>query len=213
MFLRSHMDSQGFVLLSLISDFNRVKRITEGKLDLLRTVAQFSDDVVEYQYGSDGKDRVRHPTQWQKYVLADKSQRDASVQHDGVEAAPRESWPTRPPTQPITPLNPTSPMSAYPYATFQGFGEFPRAPNTDLVDYGRFQSPQMAPQPFMTPYMNGQPLRSPAYYNDQANGFFVPTAAMAPMKYSPTRATAQPSGLNITTDEGNASKTAEQSST
>jgi hypothetical protein len=198
------MDSQGFVLLTRIADFNRVKRIAEGQVDLLRTVAQVSEDVVEYQYGSDGKDRIRHPTQWQKYVLADKSQRDPSVQHDGVEAAPRESWPVRPATQQITPINPTSPMSAFPYAGHQAFGEFPRAPNTDLVDYGRFQSPPMNGQPFMTPHMNGQPLRSPYYNDPQMNGFFSSNGSpVKPMNYSPPKSTAQPTGLNISTDEQN----------
>jgi la-related protein 1 len=84
LYLRSHMDSQGFVLLSVIANFNRMKELSSN-LEQLKLVCQQSQ-VLEWRLGVDGKDRIRKREGWDKWVV-DKARRDPSAQHDGVEAA------------------------------------------------------------------------------------------------------------------------------
>lgn len=80
LFLRKHMDSQGFVMLSFIAGFKRVKTLTED-FDLLRHVCRQLRNV-EYQAGEDGVDRLRPREKWQQWVLP-MAQRDPSGQHEG----------------------------------------------------------------------------------------------------------------------------------
>ena len=80
MFLRKHMDSQGFLLLSFIAGFKRIDSMTKD-LELLKYVCQSSPNI-EHFVGSDGLDRLRSAQHWQGMVLP-KEERDASAQHDG----------------------------------------------------------------------------------------------------------------------------------
>lgn len=81
MFLRRHMDSQGFVPLGVIASFKRVKSLTED-FELLRHVSRQLRNV-EYQPSEDGVDRLRPRENWAQWVLP-VDQRDASAQHEGA---------------------------------------------------------------------------------------------------------------------------------
>ncbi|RAL11531.1 La domain family [Aspergillus homomorphus CBS 101889] len=80
LFLRKHMDSQGFVALSVIASFKRVKSMTED-FNLLRHVSH-SLRTVEYVTGEDGIDRLRPRDTWEQWVLP-LEQRDQSAQNEG----------------------------------------------------------------------------------------------------------------------------------
>ena len=80
MFLRKHMDSQGFVFLSVISDFNRIRQLTTD-LEIIRSVCYQSQNI-EYKIGADGRDRLRRRDGWETWILPLKD-RDRSVQNDG----------------------------------------------------------------------------------------------------------------------------------
>ena len=84
MFLRKHMDSQGFVLLTVLANFNRIKQLTH-EIDLIRYVCMRSV-AIELVVGQDGKDRVRKAQDWQQWVLA-MEDRDPSAQNDGPSQA------------------------------------------------------------------------------------------------------------------------------
>ena len=79
-YLRKHMDSQGFVLLSFVAGFNRLKQISSD-FDVIRVASQQSVQL-EYRVGADGKDRVRKKEAWEKWVMP-VPDRDPSAQNDG----------------------------------------------------------------------------------------------------------------------------------
>lgn len=74
------MDSQGFVLLSFIANFKRIKNLTED-FDLLRHCCRQLRNA-EYQVGEDGIDRLRPREKWEQWVLG-MEQRDPSARTDG----------------------------------------------------------------------------------------------------------------------------------
>jgi la-related protein 1 len=80
MYLRSNMDSQGWVPLSVIAGFNRIKSLTED-LNLIRHVCQMSPNI-EFRPGDDGTDRIRKLDKWDQWIL-DMDQRQAHAQNDG----------------------------------------------------------------------------------------------------------------------------------
>ncbi|KAL8950307.1 MAG: hypothetical protein Q9222_003651 [Ikaeria aurantiellina] len=80
LYLRKHMDSQGFVFLSVLAKFNRIRQLTQD-LELIRAVCLHSPQI-EFKTGSDGYDRLRKRDEWQQWVLA-KEERDPSAQNDG----------------------------------------------------------------------------------------------------------------------------------
>lgn len=81
-YLRSHMDSQGFVLLNVVAQFNRLKQLTND-IELIKLACQQSTDI-EHRLGSDGKDRLRKRDDWEQWVLA-MNERDPSAQNPGPE--------------------------------------------------------------------------------------------------------------------------------
>lgn len=80
MFLRKHMDSQGFVSLDFIAGFNRIKHLSTD-LDMIKLVCQQSN-VVEYRTGDDGQDRLRRKDGWDKWVL-NMAERAETAQNEG----------------------------------------------------------------------------------------------------------------------------------
>ncbi|MCJ1268708.1 hypothetical protein MMC22_008596 [Lobaria immixta] len=80
MFLRKHMDSQGFVFLSVLANFNRIKQLTQ-EVELIRYVCLNSPNI-EFRQGSDEVDRLRKREGWQQWIL-NKEDRDPSAQNDG----------------------------------------------------------------------------------------------------------------------------------
>lgn len=80
MFLRRHMDSQGFVFLGVLAKFNRIKQLTQ-ETELIRYVCLNSPNI-EFRMGTDGIDRLRKREGWQQWVL-NKEDRDPSAQNEG----------------------------------------------------------------------------------------------------------------------------------
>ncbi|KAI8941386.1 hypothetical protein NX059_002609 [Plenodomus lindquistii] len=80
MYLRRHMDSQGFVSLEFIAGFNRIKNLSTD-LELIKLVCQQSGDV-EYRTSENGQDRLRRRDGWAQWVLK-MEERDESARNDG----------------------------------------------------------------------------------------------------------------------------------
>ena len=80
MFLRKHMDSQGFVFLSVLVNFNRIKQLTSD-IDLIRYVC-LNSRPIEFQTGMDGVDRLRPREGWQQWVLS-MDERDPTARNEG----------------------------------------------------------------------------------------------------------------------------------
>jgi len=79
-FLRKHMDSQGFVFLAFIAGFKRIQALT-GEIETLRFACQESNKI-EIVKGDDGIDRVRIKDGWDKWILS-MEERDESVRTTG----------------------------------------------------------------------------------------------------------------------------------
>lgn len=73
-FLREHMDSQGFVPLETIADFSRVRGISQRNLNFVREACADSKEV-EYVFG-DGEELLRRREGWEKYVLPEAKRRE-----------------------------------------------------------------------------------------------------------------------------------------
>lgn len=80
-FLRKHMDSQGFVPISVIASFGRMQSLLPD-ISILRQ-ACIESAALELVVGSDGIDRVRTKVGWEKWVLTDMNERHPSARHDG----------------------------------------------------------------------------------------------------------------------------------
>ena len=83
MFLRQNMDSQGYVLLSVIAGFKRIKALTED-MDMLRHVCGQLKSI-EFRPGEDGVDRLRRKEGWEQWIRP-MSERVASARNDGPPA-------------------------------------------------------------------------------------------------------------------------------
>jgi la-related protein 1 len=128
-YMRKHMDSQGFILLSFIADFKRLKSMTTD-LELIKFVCQQSANI-EHRIGPDGLDRLRMYAGWEQWVMP-MSDRDPSAQNDGptvLHTPPPPQLQTYQPRdqmrQASLPTSNTSgaPMSAppVPYQSLNGF--------------------------------------------------------------------------------------------
>lgn len=106
MFLRRHMDSQGFVFLDVIGSFNRIKQLTQDK-EMLKAVC-LASDAIEIRVGEDGKERLRRREGWDQFVLPMKD-RDADAQNDGPQHLQR---PEKPQLQVFAPPPSRGPQSA-----------------------------------------------------------------------------------------------------
>jgi la-related protein 1 len=93
-FLRKHMDSQGFVFLNFIASFKRIQALTQD-FELLY-YACLESDIIEQIRGDDGIDRMRRKDGWEKWVLPIE-ERDESARNAG----PSTHW--RPPPQYMRP--------------------------------------------------------------------------------------------------------------
>jgi len=163
-YLRSHMDSKGFVLLSFIAQFNRLKQLTTD-IELIKLAIQQSNEI-EHKMGSDGKDRLRKREDWEKWVLP-MNERDQTAQNDGPESV---SYPPPPQPQMIDntlairhpslsiPLSPTpgvdlalQPMAVMPPLA-NGLG------GHDMTDPGAYTGLQTSPTAIS---FAGDALRSP----------------------------------------------------
>ncbi|RYC62509.1 hypothetical protein CHU98_g3693 [Xylaria longipes] len=80
-YLRTYMDSQGFVPIAFIASFNRMRELLVD-LNILRQ-ACLASTVLELIMGGDGVERVRSKEGWDKWVIQDMNLRDPSARHDG----------------------------------------------------------------------------------------------------------------------------------
>ena len=78
------MDSQGFVFLSVLAKFNRIKQLTPDT-ELIKYVC-LNSPKMEFRQGSDGIDRLRKREGWQQWVL-NMEERDPTAQNDGITPA------------------------------------------------------------------------------------------------------------------------------
>ncbi|KAK5114849.1 hypothetical protein LTR62_002006 [Meristemomyces frigidus] len=80
MFLRKNMDSQGFVFLDVVGNFNRMKHLTPSR-DILKE-ACIESPSVETRMGEDGKERVRRREGYEQFILP-MDQREPGAQTEG----------------------------------------------------------------------------------------------------------------------------------
>ncbi|KAL1646873.1 hypothetical protein SLS58_003008 [Diplodia intermedia] len=97
MFMRKHMDSQGFVFLDFIAGFNRVKTLTTDISVIKYAITQST--IIDYKIGADGKDRLRRREGWEQWILTT-GERDASAQNDGPNELHQPSVTMPPPVDP-----------------------------------------------------------------------------------------------------------------
>lgn len=158
------MDSQGFVLLNVVANFNRIKELNSSP-EQLKLVCQQSQ-IIEWRFGVDGKDRIRKREGWDKWIV-DKPRRDPSAQHDGIEAA----TPAPPIPETFVPVRHSSlPNSLSPHISpvvmvpMNGSGypqDMMRSPTSE--DFSRYQtSPPMMGQQFGN-MDHSQAVRAPGY--------------------------------------------------
>lgn len=84
------MDSQGFVFLSVLAKFNRIKQLTTNYATI-QQVCVNSPNIEYYDPRVDGTDRIRKRDGWQQWVLK-MEDRDPSAQNDGPP--PRHQYPS-----------------------------------------------------------------------------------------------------------------------
>ena len=80
-FLRQHMDSQGWVPISIVGNFPRMKALTTDEA-LLRSVCKNSPDVDHLEGFNGEPDLVRRKGDWARFLLP-MDQRFADAQRDG----------------------------------------------------------------------------------------------------------------------------------
>lgn len=89
-YLRAHMDSQGFVPLMFVTGFSRMKAL-QPDMNHVRMVCEESD-VLDYIVAEDdNSERLRRRDNWEMFVLP-KSERDTLAQNDGPT---RMMWKSR----------------------------------------------------------------------------------------------------------------------
>ena len=84
------MDSQGFVFLSVLTKFNRIKQLTTNYATV-QQVCVNSPNIEYYGGQVDEIDRVRKRDGWQQWVMK-MEERDPSAQNDGPP--PRHQYPS-----------------------------------------------------------------------------------------------------------------------
>lgn len=115
-FLRKRMDSQGWIFLDVVAEFNRLKSLTTDYEVLKQACLQSHE--IEIRVGEDGRDRLRRNDDWERWVLP-KEERDASAQADPPQnlhrpsAARGQSLDQVPTFYPASPA-PATPQSGYP---------------------------------------------------------------------------------------------------
>lgn len=133
MFLRRHMDSQGFVFLKFITQFRRMQDLTHDH-NLVRVASENSREV-ELVTGEDGLDRLRRREGWDTWVQPI-DQRDPSAQNDGPKALHRQN------RLQMSAIYPTMMHGGYP------------------TDAPAVYSPS-GPNAHFAPYINGEHMVSP----------------------------------------------------
>ncbi|KAL8691581.1 MAG: hypothetical protein Q9218_003225 [Villophora microphyllina] len=158
LYLRKHMDSQGFVFLSVLAKFNRIRQLTQD-LDLIRYVCLHSPDI-EFRTGSDGYDRLRKREGWEQWVLT-LGDRDPSVQNDG-------------PSQMQQPMFAPQPFHGAPYGMDDRQIASPRSASNNVYHASDASSMTYMPPSPSRPTTNGhddQALNAEAPISDAVSNF------------------------------------------
>jgi la-related protein 1 len=92
--LRKHMDSQGYLPLSIIASFNQIRLATQD-INLVRH-AIIQSPNIEFLAGHDGIDRLRKAEGWEQWVLP-MEERDPQARVDGPPARENIQITDRPP--------------------------------------------------------------------------------------------------------------------
>lgn len=88
LFLRKHMDSQGFVSLKLIANFKRMRELTQD-MELIKHIC-LQLEGFDFVTGADGQNKLRINEGWEKWVLS-MEERDPSARNDGTPNVPASS--------------------------------------------------------------------------------------------------------------------------
>ncbi|OJD37593.1 la domain-containing protein [Diplodia corticola] len=193
MFMRKHMDSQGFVFLDFIAGFNRVKSLTTDISTIKHAITQ--SEVIDYKIGADGKDRLRRREGWDKWILTT-AERDPSAQNDGPDELHQPPVSIAPPVDPRymmqfpgSPVDmPTSPSHGGAFQPLNGIAQGASPANggpagSELVNGGHYTEggtsqlssmnvgavPSFAPNP--SP--NGVNPEADSFSNDQTKDLTV----------------------------------------
>lgn len=171
-FLRKHMDGQGFVFLTFIAGFKRIQALTHD-FDLLRYACQESA-ILELVRGSDGADRLRRKEGWEKWVLVEE-ERDESVRNNGPESFSHPS-PVASRLQHMMPGQSMSPTSfpsngAENFRPYTNGASMPTSQANGFGDNYHSDTPLSAAVPDFAPaqpYLNGAPdsLEAENNFND-----------------------------------------------
>ncbi|ESZ89829.1 hypothetical protein SBOR_9787 [Sclerotinia borealis F-4128] len=90
-FLRRHMDSQGFVYLHFVADFKRIQSLSRD-VEMLRYASQQSTEI-EIVKGEDGIDRLRRRDGWDQWVMPSEERVESFKYNDGPTTLIRENHP------------------------------------------------------------------------------------------------------------------------
>ncbi|KAA8566812.1 hypothetical protein EYC84_009911 [Monilinia fructicola] len=88
-YLRKHMDSQGFVFLHFVAEFKRIQSLTRD-IELLRFACQQSNDI-EIVKGEDGVDRIRRRDGWDQWVMPSEEREESMKNNDGPTTLIRDT--------------------------------------------------------------------------------------------------------------------------
>ncbi|TEY35771.1 hypothetical protein BOTCAL_0580g00010 [Botryotinia calthae] len=88
-FLRKHMDSQGFVFLHFVAGFKRIQSLTSD-IDMLRYACQQSTEI-EIVKGEDGVDRIRRRDGWDQWVMPSEEREESMKHNDGPTTLIRDN--------------------------------------------------------------------------------------------------------------------------
>lgn len=142
-FLRQHMDSQGFVYISLLSNFSRMKSLT-ADVEIIR-YASLQIAELESRVDADGKDKVRRKTDWEQFVFP-KEQRDPSARNEGPPAAQSMNgayahYDVTSNTSPLSPLDMGGNVSDTHFSNFSGTA-LPFSPNMAGLPFNSQYNPR-----------------------------------------------------------------------
>jgi la-related protein 1 len=79
-FIRKRMDSKGFVPLTVIANFNRMRDLAPD-VDAIRLACEYSEKI-EYVVGNDNIERLRLREKWDRFVLS-MDEREEDARNDG----------------------------------------------------------------------------------------------------------------------------------
>lgn len=185
-FLREHMDSQGFVSLEFIADFSRVRGISQRNLNLVREACADSKEI-DYVFG-DGEELLRRREGWEKYVLPEDKRKEHARKPGpaNIQSRSRQNLPNNYQQQPHMPypypaMSPPAFGAAFPGDMYQGYINAPayhQGVNGSQVDQSQGDNarlnaavPEFAPGTLATLAVNGfigSATHTPSPWTDEA---------------------------------------------